>query len=65
MPVLNRLSPDTYTQFFRVERDGLVTEQAFDMTAVNHLSRGQVMQMRTIDQGDGITERESNIQFVG
>ena len=65
MPVLNRLSPDTYTQFFRVERDGLVTEQAFDMPAVNHLSRGQVMQMRTIDQGDGITERESNIQFVG
>lgn len=65
MPVLNSLSPDTYTQFFRVERDGLVTEQAFDMTAVNHLSRGQVMQMRTIDQGDGITERESNIQFVG
>lgn len=63
--VLNSLSPDTYTQFFRVERDGLVTEQAFDMTAVNHLSRGQVMQMRTIDQGDGITERESNIQFVG
>ena len=65
MPVLNSLSPDTYTQFFRVERDGFVPEQAFDMTAVDHLSRGQVMQMRTVNQGDGIAERESNIQFVG